>query len=197
MCGKWPSLCLLCAGICLNASDSESGELCPACAGKANSMREEGEIRAHLSWTPSPNWTLELAVSYERPEGAAEEYPQCFSGSCASYNPTVRADTIQVPLVARYSSSSGLFAQFNAAFIRKEAEFSPLSLIKNISDSVVLLDAGVGFRLPRRQGILSLEVFNVLDEEYRFDDEETKNEKKLLLHLVPDRAIAIRFSLEF
>ena len=180
------SLCLLCAAVSLTVLDSNGGELCPARAGKANSVRNGESILCTA--------TGMLSVFYQQLERTREEDSGCFSADCTTFTPST--DT-RLSLTVRYSSPSGLFAEINSILVRKEAKSSPLSVIENISDGVLLLDAGLGYRLPRQKGIVRLEVLNVLDEEFPFMDEETRREENVLPPLPSDRAVAVRYSLNF
>jgi outer membrane receptor protein involved in Fe transport len=44
-------------------------------------------------------------------------------------------------------------------------------------DSFVLVDVGLGYRLPKRLGIVSLGVRNLLDEEFRFQDDSFRSRR--------------------
>ena len=84
-----------------------------------------------------------------------------------------------------------------------KAEIDNMSKIINIQSSggnigcnqkadFFVLDASVGFRLPERLGIISIEARNLFDEDFRFQDSDLANPR-----FIPDRVIMARFTLSF
>ena len=59
-------------------------------------------------------------------------------------------------------------------------------------DRFWVVDAFVGYRLPNRRGLLSLNADNLLDEDFRFQDIDPTNPS-----LFPERMISLRFTLAF
>ncbi len=58
----------------------------------------------------------------------------------------------------------------------------------------MLVDAGVGYRFPKRWGIVALEANNLLNEELHFQDYSFQmNEPNT--PFVPERSLFVRFSL--
>jgi hypothetical protein len=54
------------------------------------------------------------------------------------------------------------------------------------------MDAFVGYRLPNRRGLLSLNAENLLDESFQYQDVDPTNPS-----LFPERLISFRFTLAF
>jgi hypothetical protein len=178
----------------LNESFNAGVEISASAAPEIGNQHERLHS-AYLSWAPSSDWTLGLGISYERLGHSAGENPRCSFGHCTADNPEIHADTVQVLQTTGYSSSSGPVAGISAIFVRNETELSPLSFvfsfINNPSDNIVLLDAGLGYRLSRNQGILSLEVLGTLE------NKEARLDTKPIFSAPHGQAIAIRFSLDF
>jgi outer membrane receptor protein involved in Fe transport len=59
-------------------------------------------------------------------------------------------------------------------------------------DSFSVVDVSVGYRLPKRRGVLSLNVDNLLDEDFRFQDVDSENPS-----LMPERMAYLRFTFSF
>ena len=55
-----------------------------------------------------------------------------------------------------------------------------------------VMDAFVGYRLPNRRGLLSLNADNLLDERFQFQDVDPTNPS-----LFPERLISFRFTVAF
>ena len=66
------------------------------------------------------------------------------------------------------------------------------------SENFILLDATIGYRLPKRRGIVSLGVRNLLDEKFHYEEisdllsPETDNPR-----FIPERLILSQFTLNF
>ncbi|MER2514670.1 MAG: hypothetical protein ABTQ25_20045, partial [Nitrosomonas ureae] len=63
----------------------------------------------------------------------------------------------------------------------------------------VVVNAAVGFRLPKQQGSLSLEVSNLFDQEFQFQDMSFRNsyQNPENPRFIPDRTILSRIKLNF
>ncbi|MEN8133656.1 MAG: hypothetical protein ABFS45_26525, partial [Pseudomonadota bacterium] len=76
------------------------------------------------------------------------------------------------------------------------------------SEDFSVLDASIGYRLPKRTGIISLEARNILNKKFHFQDEslqpgfrfEKENIQMLRptnTRFIPDRAFLMRLILNF
>jgi tetratricopeptide (TPR) repeat protein len=147
--------------------------------------------RGYLYWTPG-DW---FAVSAEyRYEDINEEE---FFGF-----PQTKIRTQTVPLEARFFHPSGLFAGMRVSFVDQDGRFPNFltGQLESDSDQFWLLDATVGYRLPRRYGLIALEAGNLLDERFKFQDidvdraDQTTSPRRRIL---PERTILGRLILSF
>jgi hypothetical protein len=60
------------------------------------------------------------------------------------------------------------------------------------SDQFWVLDASIGYRLPRRLGLITLEVRNLLDEEFKFYEMDPT-----IPLMYPERLVFARFTFAF
>ena len=67
----------------------------------------------------------------------------------------------------RYFHSSGLFPYVRATWRRPEQ--SAAYLPEELSDDFTLVDAGVGYRMPQRHGVVLLQVSNIFDRDFTYD----------------------------
>ena len=67
----------------------------------------------------------------------------------------------------RYFDASGLFA-FTRGTWRSQDRTGGFFL-EDGSENFFVVDLGVGYRLPRRNGRISLEVLNVFNQDYQYD----------------------------
>ncbi len=102
----------------------------------------------------------------------------------------------RLPIELRYFSPSGLMLGFRTSHIRDHGTFvmstSPPGTLEPGQDRFWLVDAFVGYRLPNRRGLLSLNADNLLDRRFRFQDVDPEDTS-----LIPERLISFRFTLSF
>ena len=77
----------------------------------------------------------------------------------------IRSETDRVGVAARYFSTERWFAFLQGTYRNQEINDGASS-----SDSFWLFDVGLGYRIPKRHGVLSLTFVNVLDESFQYDD---------------------------
>jgi tetratricopeptide (TPR) repeat protein len=145
---------------------------------------EEEFARAYLNWTPS-NW---LALGAEYRFERFDRGPQPSGvGSLA------KSRTHKVPLTLRFFHPSGLFAGTTATFVDQEGRFAdPLGNTFRGSDSFWTVDASLGYRFPKRRGAVTVEVRNLFDQDFNFQDSDPANPL-----IVPERLILGRLTLAF
>jgi outer membrane receptor protein involved in Fe transport len=105
--------------------------------------------------------------------------------------------TRRLPLEARYFGDSGLSAGLRASHFRQQGEFlfrlpDQSEYLGPGEDDFWIVDASVGFKLPNRRGVLSFNVDNVFDQEFRFQDIDPENPS-----ITPERVAYFRFTLSF
>jgi outer membrane receptor protein involved in Fe transport len=93
------------------------------------------------------------------------------------------------------------FAGLGVVYVNQEVQFldaRTITVLPTESENFTLLNAGAGYRLPKRRGVLSFEVNNVLDRKFRFQDytfqitSEAENTR-----YIPERTFLGRLVLNF
>jgi hypothetical protein len=151
-------------------------------------LRERAQ-EAYLYWAPAD--TLAFAASYEHTRYAGE--PNAVFG----YS---HVNTTQLPLELRYFLPTGWTfgtrlsrvrqaGLFQSGLAQLPGEPTPVELGK---DRFWLVDAFVGYRLPHRRGLLSLNADNLFDETFQYQDIDPTNPS-----LFPERLVSFRFTLAF
>ncbi len=126
--------------------------------------RREELHRADLNWTPGQRWSLMASFVYDRYEsdpGIATEFD----------NLPEKVETISLPLGLRYFDPSGVFAGLSGTYVDQEVRRSASATRASGSDDFFIVDLVVGYRLPRRRGVFSLEVKNLFDETFSYQDD--------------------------
>jgi hypothetical protein len=103
----------------------------------------------------------------------------------------------RLPIEARYFHSSGFSTGLRSSYIRQNGNFEPTfappgSPTEFREDQFWVFDAWFGYRLPNRRGVLSLNIDNLLDQDFRFQDADPLNPS-----IAPERMAYFRFTLAF
>jgi tetratricopeptide (TPR) repeat protein len=128
------------------------------------SNQEERLFQAYLNWTPDPRWVF----------GAELRYETIKNSPFAPFGPVVGATmeernvkTLEFPFTMKYFDPNGFFAQIGTTFVRQEVHPTGTTT----RDNFLVLDAAIGYRLPNRHAIISLEARNLLGEDFIYRDE--------------------------
>jgi tetratricopeptide (TPR) repeat protein len=159
---------------------------------------EERFARAYLNWAPDPRLALSAEYSYERihrGDPFSEPLALRFAGS---FGPEAISDlrTHRVPVRLAYFHPSGFSASVEGVRVHQSGLFElPLLQGPGFSlapdrDSFSFVNASIGYRLPRRYGLIRFEAKNLLNEDFRFQDTDPGNPLTL-----PARLVVARFTL--
>jgi Flp pilus assembly protein TadD len=103
-------------------------------------------------------------------------------------------ELVELPLTFRFISATGFRFGATVRSVEQEGIFDgPLGIGVAGSDSFWLLDASIGYRLPKRMGVVTLEARNLLDEEFRFQEVD----QGVTPRYVPSVQALLRLSISF
>jgi len=139
--------------------------------------------RAYLYWTPHRWLALSLEYQFERfdtdPEAPRDEI--------------VEINTHRLPLKISFFHPLGFSAWMKATHVNQKGEFGNSSAgIVSGDDQFWVIDASIGYRFPKRWGLITLEARNLFDEEFNFQDTDPANPL-----IYPDRLILVKITLSF
>ncbi len=150
-------------------------------------LRERSQ-QAYLYWTPTQRLGFSAKLEHGRYTNSPLDPVPPFGYSTLTIE--------RLPLELRYFSPTGLMLGFRTSRIRDHGMFSSSTLPPNEvepgDDRFWLVDAFVGYRLPKRRGLLSLNADNLLDHHFRFQDVDPEDST-----LIPERLLSFRFTLAF
>ena len=122
----------------------------------------EQERGAYVYWAPTRSLAVTARYQYEH-----FERPVDFTGD----EQIIEVRTHRVPLGVSFFSPGGVSARVNATFVNQTGSFD--DVLGNPfagSQRFWVLDASVGYRLPRRVGVLTVDGRNLLDRTFRFQE---------------------------
>jgi hypothetical protein len=113
--------------------------------------QDEYVARAYINWTPSDHVSIDLKYELE-----------FFDFRFLTGQNVTITETHLLPLAVRYFHPSGFLTLFRATYVNQSF------LEGEENTAFVLADLGLGYRLPRRYGIIRVAVNNVLDHNFSF-----------------------------
>ena len=92
-------------------------------------------------------------------------------------------------------------ATFGATYVYQDVEREQGNILglEEGSDSFVVLDTAIGYRLPKRLGTVSLQVNNILDQGFNYQDDSFREvqEGASIGPYIPERSILFQVTLNW
>ncbi|MFZ1986966.1 MAG: FecR domain-containing protein [Desulfatitalea sp.] len=165
----------------------------PVDRGSALSVREatrdEWISRLYVYWLFSPQWAISMEYRYEK---FLEEYQD-------PTNIPRSTETHFTPITLSYFHPSGFFAKIKGQYIHQDIEqyIYDLGRYEQDDEDMILVDTAIGYRFPRRLGILSLTASNVFDTDFNFYDTNMATESTQTQTIQPARQILLKATFSF
>ncbi|MBN8280116.1 MAG: TonB-dependent receptor, partial [Gammaproteobacteria bacterium] len=141
--------------------------------------------RAWLYWSPGERGSLRALYDYYDVDTPVL--------TALRYN---RLETHAFALAASYFSPTGFSAGIVPKYVHQRGRFQDISIpfapFEPDSDSFVVVDAYASLRLPLRAGILRLEVNNLFDREFTFQDVDPERSR-----VAPERFVLMRVTVAY
>jgi outer membrane receptor protein involved in Fe transport len=140
--------------------------------------------RAYAYWAPHPWIALTTEYFYEdfeRESGAGVEG-------------FFEVRTHRVPLGLSIFHPSGLTGRIRVTFMDQDGRFANVNTGESSRghDQFWVADASISYRLPKRLGLLTLEVRNLFDERFRFQETDP-----LSPTVAPERYVILRLTVAY
>jgi tetratricopeptide (TPR) repeat protein/opacity protein-like surface antigen len=151
--------------------------------------------RVYVHWLPIPELALSAEFAYDR---FSAETGKRFT---ERFGVPQRVVTYSFPVGIQYFHPSGFFAGIGATYVNQHVNRSESRRLfegEGSSDFVVV-DAAVGYRLPKRFGIVSLSVSNLFDNGFKYQDDSFREfpDTPSVGPYFPERLILGRITLNF
>ncbi|GJL73702.1 MAG: hypothetical protein NMNS01_29010 [Nitrosomonas sp.] len=148
-----------------------------------NSFDKQRELlyRYYLYFTFYSNWSLNSEFQFEK-----------FNRSVKSASVPDEIQTIRIPTSINYFNPSGFFSTLTGTYINQKIRQSGEK-----KSNFVLFDAVIGYRLPSRRGLVSLEVRNLFDQNFQYRDPWFFVSEQPFAQFIPARTIFAKFTLNF
>lgn len=146
----------------------------------------EDSARAYLYWSATERLAASLAYVYDQArndEGFTPNFVQ-------------NVETHQVALQLGYFDPRGPLAVLRPVYGYQRGRFQdtsapPFPFVSD-SDDFTVVDAVLGYRLPKRRGLVSIEVRNLFDSDFNFQDIDPDNPR-----IYPERVVLLKATLAY
>jgi tetratricopeptide (TPR) repeat protein len=146
--------------------------------------QQENLYRAYLYLLPHPYFSARGEFQFEK-----------FARD-ASANGPYGIETASAPVNISFFHPSGVFAKLTTTFVQQKVKSQTPE--NSGVDDFTLLDAAVGYRLPNRRGIVSLEGRNLMDEHFFYRNVNFQaSEPVYYQRFTPHRTLFLRVTLNF
>ena len=161
--------------------------------------QKENLYRSYLYWPISNQWVL-------RGEGQFERFSRDEVVNRRLVDPFSphQIDTLSAPLSISYFGAQGLFSSLIGTYVSQKIDRELTSAIYSGStkqnegkDGFFLVDAVLGFRLPKRRGMVSFEARNLLDEQFLYRNANFYLSEPTLPRFLPARTLLVRATFNF
>jgi len=144
---------------------------------------DEYLARAYLFWTPHPWLALRTEYIFER-----FERDEQFTFGIKELK------THRVPLGIKVFHPSGLNVSLTTTYWNQDGELEGFLTpgFGSASDDFWLFDLGIGYRLPKRYGFVSVGVTNLFDTHFKYFETDFDNSR-----IQPDRAAFVKATVAF
>jgi len=144
---------------------------------------DEKRSRDYLLWTPHEWVSLSAECFWERFN--RDEFT----------NGVKDLENITLPIGINFFHHSGLYAGIKSTYVKQKGSFeSPMQDGEFVEgrDNFCLIDASIGYRLPKRYGFISVGVKNLFDKEFQYFEIDPENP-----HIQSGRSIFASLTLAF
>lgn len=145
--------------------------------------QKEHLYRGYVYGLLHKRWTAKSEIQFEK-----------FSRAETTAGPH-QIDTLSIPTGIDYFNPQGFFANVTGTFVHQEV--GRKGVLNEGIDKFFLVDASVGFRLPNRRGIISLEGRNLFDEYFLYRNANFMTPELINPRFIPTRTIFARVTLNF
>ena len=138
--------------------------------------------QAYLLWTPFDSIALKIAYNFEQIKRNLDR----------DSNEPSTIKTHRLPVTFNYFHPTGFFTKFKTTFVEQGVKYKSDNVkhpLQPGNNHFWILDASIGYRLPKRWGILSFGVKNLLDEQFSFEDVNTTTNDPVANQFQPDRML--------
>jgi len=135
-------------------------------------------------------WLFSTSLSF------TGEYQLSKIENATSIGPT-KLDTTRIPLTLHYRYSDSFYSELGATHVKQEVALPSTSSFTQTKENFTVVDLSVGYRLAKRRGTVGLEIDNLLDKAFIYQDLNYTRSEAINPRYIPERTVVARLTLSF
>jgi hypothetical protein len=153
---------------------------------------KEAHHEAYLNWSLSKSTALSGRYTYD-------DYDRDYTEGERNVDRPAATNTQSIMVQLKYHHPMGFFADLDATHVSQEVDFvrDGMPGTDEISDSFWISNAAFGYRLPKRSGIVELQVRNLFDQEFVYESTHPGTGTPLTSPYYPERWLLLHVQLWF
>jgi len=156
-----------------------------------NFQKQKEELyRTYLYWLPQKNWSIRGEAQYEK-------YTRNVDLLDDPVNDPTRIENLSLPLEISYFDQRGYLAKLTGTYVLQDIKRQESHTLKAGTHDFFMLDTSVGYRLPKRKGLISFEVRNLLNQDFTYRSYNFQLNQYRVSRYIPERAFFARLILNF
>ena len=154
--------------------------------------REEQTYRGYLYWSPLIEWAVSVEFIYDN-----------YDSETGQFNVPTKVETWSTPVSIRYFHPSGVFGVLGGSYVfqevNREGDAQGGDFNFEGDSNFFVMDAAVGYRLPKRRGIVSVQGFNLLNQEFKYQGNNFREFTRdpVVSRFAPQRTVTGRVTVNF
>ena len=109
----------------------------------------------------------------------------------------IQLETARIPLTLQYRNASGFYVDLTTTHVKQDVMLAASSSFSRTRETFTLADLSFGYRLPNRTGKISIEIKNLSDKNFLFQDLNFTRSEHVNPLYIPDRLVMGRVTLSF
>ena len=174
------------AGLELTQRDLEVPKFNGTTLSRAESQQEYMH-RLYVNWMPVDR--VALGAEYYFEEVSRDR------GAFADFTAPDEVKTQSLPITFGYYSPNSIYFRVRETFYDQQVvQATSLTTTQKLSDNFWLMDLELGYRLPHRLGIVSLEIRNVFDQAFQYEGVNFQTGIARPSPIQPERSVFLKFT---
>lgn len=143
----------------------------------------EAHYRAYVYWTFHEDWAVSAIYRLDEVRGPAPAFD--------------KLDTTRVPVSIKYFSPLGALVKIETTYLNQKVQWREPDIFEPNGEETLLVDMSIGFRLPKRIGLVTFEVKNLFDRVFLYQDTSFMRNEPVYPEVIPDRTFLVRANVNF
>lgn len=148
---------------------------------------DEQAYRAYLDWAPHAMISTKLSYQLQR-----FDVDKQFGGIIPDILTTHLGEAS-----VRFFHPSGFLSHLEVQYVNQKVVDAELFIPSSLQNQFVTVNAGLGYRLPKRYGVLRLDVRNLLDEHFNYQSLGDLTRGEDVSPFIPERSVFAYFTVAF